>query len=246
MNKILLVDIETSPTLGYSWTLWEADIIKVIEPWYMLSFAYKWLGDKKINVVSLPQFPTYNTDKKNDCALVKRLWEIFNEAEIIIAHNGDKFDIRKTMAKFIEHGLTPPAPYKTVDTLKVARKYFKFDSNRLDYLGEYLGIGRKIKTGGFDLWDGCMNGDKKAWKLMEKYNMVDVDLLEKVYYRLRPYIKNHPNLNLLQETLYNCPICGSKNTQKRGFSYSRTHKYQRFQCLDCFGWSQSPLNGVLR
>jgi len=239
-NKILFVDLETSPTLGYSWTLCEANILKVVEPWRILCFSYKWLGDKKTHIVSLPQFKEYKKNPKNDRELVKRLWELFDEADIIIAHNGDRFDIRKSYAKFIEHGLKPPTPFKTVDTLKVARRYFKFDSNKLDSLGDFLNLGRKVHTGGFDLWDRCMNGDQKAWRLMERYNIGDVDLLEKIYYKLRPYIVGHPNLNLLNDTFYSCPSCGSNHVQRRGYAITRTSKFIRYQCSDCGAWSQAP------
>ena len=167
-------------------------------------------------------------------------------AEGFAMHNCDKFDIRKSNAKFIEYGFKPPATYKTVDTLKIARRYFRFDSNKLDSLGEYLGLGRKVKTGGFDLWDRCIQGEEKALRLMEKYNKKDVELLENVYLKLRPWMTNHPNLNLISETRHNCPICESSKVQRRGFSYSRVNKYQRWQCLECGGWSQSPINKILR
>lgn len=243
-TKILLVDLETAPTLGYVWDLWETDVLKVVNPWYILCFSYKWLGGKT-HVISLPQFKSYKKTPRDDGELVKKLWELFEEADIIIGHNGDKFDIRKANAKFVKYGLTPPAPYKTIDTLKVARKYFKFDSNRLDALGDYLEVGRKVKTGGFDLWDRCMQGDMKAFKLMERYNKQDVDLLEKVYHKLKPFIQNHPNLNLFNGTEHNCPNCGSTNVQRRGYSYSRTNKYQRWQCLNCGSWSQTPSDNKL-
>jgi uncharacterized protein YprB with RNaseH-like and TPR domain len=198
----------------------------------MLCFAYKWLGEKKTNVLSLQ-------DVKNEKELVRNLWSIFEEADIIIGHNSDRFDIKKSNAKFIEFGFRPPEPYKTVDTLKVARKYFKFDSNRLDSLGEYLGVGRKVNTGGFDLWLGCMKGDEKSWRLMKKYNKQDVDLLEKIYTKLRPFIDNHPNLNILDNKETSCPKCKSSRIQKRGFSLTTIGKKQRFVCLDCGGWSTS-------
>ncbi len=167
--KILLFDIETSPSLGYVWTLFETNVIKVKQPWSLLCFSYKWLGDKTTKVVSLPQFSTYKKNPRNDYEVTKKLHELFELADVIIGHNGDKFDIRKVNAKLIEHGFLPPSPYKTIDTLKIARKYFKFDSNRLNDLGELLGLGRKVETGGFTLWEKCINGDLKAWNKMEKY-----------------------------------------------------------------------------
>lgn len=237
-SKILLFDIETSPNLGYCWGKWEQNIIDFKENWYILTFSYKWLGEKKTHVLSLPDFPTYKGNRENDVELVAELWKLFDEADVIIAHNGDSFDIKKANSRFVQHGMTPPTPYKTIDTKKVAKAYFRFDSNKLDDLGQYLGLGRKLDTGGFELWLGCMAGEKKSWDLMCKYNKQDVVLLERVYLALRPWMTNHPNANLTNETTCNCPICGSANVQKRGFAITRVSKRQRLQCLDCGGWSQ--------
>ena len=233
-NKILFFDIETSPILGYVWQLRETDVLKIVKSWKLLCFSYKWI-DSKVKTVSLPQFKNYKKDKEDDSAIVKELWNLFNEADIIIAHNGDKFDIKKSYAKFSEHNLPPPEPFRTVDTLKVARRYFKFDSNRLDALGDYLELGRKIQTGGIELWLEVIAGDKQAWRKMERYNRQDVALLEKVYLKLRPFMNNHPNLSIFNG--YSCPICGGKDLQRRGFSISTTGKRQRMQCTDCGGWS---------
>jgi len=237
MDKILFLDIENSPNLGYIWGKYEQDVISFKQEWYMLSFAYKWLGDRRVKSVGLPDFKLYKKEKTNDRELVGALWKLLDEAEIVIMHNGDAFDVRKSNARFLFHGFTPPAPYRTVDTLKWARKYFFLNSNKLDDIVKYLGLGEKVKTGGFDLWLGCMSGDKKAWKQMLKYNAKDVDLLESVYNKLRSWSDNHPNVNIVDEKKNACPICGSTKIQKSGFRMTRVGKYQRFLCNSCGGWS---------
>lgn len=184
-TKILLFDIEVSPITSYTWSLWETNVIEVKKDWYMLSFAYKWLGESKVIVKALPMYSDYLKDKENDKALCQDLWEVLDQADIVIAQNGDAFDIKKANARFIVHGFKPTSPYKTIDTLKVAKKYFKFDSNKLGELGRYLGVGNKAETGGFSTWLGCMNGDMDMWTKMIRYNRQDVILLEKVYLRLR-------------------------------------------------------------
>ena len=202
----------------------------------MLSFAWKWVGEKKVRGFCLPDYPVYKKNKADDSALTQELWNMMDAADIIVAHNGDKFDIKKTNARFLINGLTPPSPYKTVDTLKIARSSFGFDSNKLDDLARYLGIGKKLPHTGTNLWVSCMDGDPAAWKVMRKYNIHDVELLEPVYLRLRPWAKSHPNLNNYSREKISCPTCQSVNTQKRGPDNSLKTVYQRMKCSDCGHW----------
>jgi len=219
------------------WGKWEQNVLEFRRDWYMLCFSAKWLGEKKIDTFILPDYPRYKKNREDDHDLVEALWKILDEADIIIGHNGDEFDWKKSNARFLAHGMGPPAPYRTVDTLKLARKHFRFDSNKLDDVARYLGIGRKAATTGFHMWKGCMEGDKKAWEMMRMYNERDVDLLEKVYYALRPWSTTHPNVNILTEKAQSCPICGSNKIQRRGYNISRIRKTPRYQCQSCGGWS---------
>jgi uncharacterized protein YprB with RNaseH-like and TPR domain len=231
--KIVFIDIETAPSLGWVWGKWETNVIDFKRDWYVLSFAYKVMGEKKVVKRGLIDYPDFKKDMENDEALVNDLWKVFDEADILIGHNGDAFDIRKSNSRFLTHKLPPPSPYKTVDTLKIARRAFKFDSNKLDDLGRYLGVGRKLPNTGFNLWKGCMSGDPASWKKMLQYNAHDVELLEKIYFLMRPWAPVHPNVNQGQVA---CPKCGSTHTQKRGFSYTLLRQKQRYQCLDCRTW----------
>lgn len=241
--KVLFFDIETMANLAWVWGKYEQDVIDFSQHWYILTVAYKWLGEDKIHAYSLPDFKGYKKDKKNDKELCRKLWELFNEADVVVAHNGDEFDIKKAQARFVQHEFKPPQPFKSVDTKKVAKRYFRFDSNKLDDLGAYLGIGRKMNTGGWELWEGCAVKDNPAsWKKMVLYNKRDVELLEKVYLALLPWINNHPNFNLYNGTIRSCPNCGGNHLQLRGFQVSRVSRYQRFQCQDCGAWSQGAVD----
>lgn len=234
-TRTLFFDIETAPIVGTAWDKWEANLIWIIEDWYMLGFAYKWADEKKTHVVALPDFPLYKKQPKNDIEVIKALHALFEEADITIAHNGDRFDTRKTNTRILKHGLKRPVPPATVDTLKVARKNFNMTSYKLDDLGEFLGVGRKIKTDK-DLWEGCMAGDMKSWRKMKRYNIQDVDLLERVYLKLLPWIDNHPALNILDERPEACPNC-SQNQVVATVKYkpTRTRAYQYHRCNNC-GW----------
>ena len=232
--KILFIDIETAPSLGWVWQKYDTNVIDFKSDWYVLSFAYKWAGDSEVTAVGLVDFPRYDRDRENDKQLIKKLWRLLDEADVVIGHNGDRFDLPKINTRFLTHGLQPPTPYRTVDTLKIARNNFAFDSNKLDDLGRYLGIGRKLPHTGFHLWKGCMSGDRESWATMLKYNSHDVELLEKVYYLVRAWDKKHPAVNLGQRDT--CPKCGSTNVQKRGFNFTISSQSQRYQCKQCHGW----------
>lgn len=231
--RIALLDIETAPSLGYVWAKYQTDVLDFHTPWYVLCFAYKWLGEKKTHVRALPDYPKYNKDRECDRSLMQDLRdEVLDKATHVIAHNGDRFDLRKANARFVLHGFDPPSPFKSIDTLKIARKHFKFDSNRLDDLGQYLDLGRKLPHIGFRLWHGCMAGDANAWRLMKRYNVQDVQLLERVYYRLRPWASSHPNLSYLTRADA-CPTCQSSRIKQSGWAYVASGRKQRSTCLDC-------------
>jgi uncharacterized protein YprB with RNaseH-like and TPR domain len=235
--KVLLFDIETAPNLGYIWGKWEQNVIENVSDWYILSFAYKWLGEKNVKHYSLPDFKPYSKQKENDSELCRKLHELISEADVVVAHNGDEFDLKKANARFLLHGLKPPTPYKTIDTLKVARRHFQFDSNKLDDLAKYLGLGRKLPHTGFHLWKGCMAGDLKSWRTMIKYNMNDVILLEKVYTKLLPWI----TFPIVRPENGKCRNCESRRLQKRGLSAIKAGWRQRYQCQDCGAWSRGEI-----
>ncbi|MAZ23222.1 MAG: hypothetical protein CMB22_00245 [Euryarchaeota archaeon] len=239
MAKILFFDIETAPNLSYIWGQWQQDAIEHVREWYILCFSYKWEHQKRTNVVSLDDFEMYKEHPEDDFAVVHQLWKLLDEADIVIGHNSDAFDIKKANARFAYHNMGPTSHYQTVDTLKLARRHFKFNSNRLGHLGEHLGLGSKEATGGFQTWEGCMRGDTKAWGLMKKYAKQDVDLLVDVYERLRPWATTHPNRNVIDSTSHGCPTCGSNKLQKRGKRTTRTMIYQTYQCTRCRSYCRS-------
>jgi hypothetical protein len=234
--KILLIDIETMANVGYSWGKWQVDVVEFISHWYLLSVAYKWFGEKIIHVKALPDFKGYKPFG-DDRELVKFVWELLDDADIVISHNGDEFDLKKLNTRFIQWNLPPPSPYKSIDTLKVVKSVFSFNSNKLDELGRDLGLGRKIEHEGFPLWLKCERGDMNAWNKIKKYNKRDVELLEKLYIKIRPYIKNHPNLDVFSSRPV-CPKCGSDSLIGRGYYYTNTMAYKRYRCNNCGGWSR--------
>jgi DNA polymerase elongation subunit (family B) len=229
--KILHLDIESSPNTAHVWGLWQQNVSinQLMESSYVLCYAAKWHGEEDIYFDSV--------QKSKPKSMLKGIHELLNDADAVVHYNGTKFDIPTLNKEFILHGYNPPSPYKQIDLLRVVRSNFRFPSNKLDYVAQRLKLGKKHEHEGHELWVKCMNGDKDAWKRMEDYNIQDVVLLEQLYHKLLPWIKNHPNQNLFNESVV-CPTCGSHHLQKRGTAVSTTGTYQRYQCRACGSWSQ--------
>jgi hypothetical protein len=247
--RIVLIDIETSPILGYTWGMYDVNVIKAVEPVKVMCVGWKWLGDDTVNCRCLSEYRDYLPGVIDDAELIKEVWNVLDEADVVVAHNGDAFDIKVLNSRFVVHGLHPPSSFRSVDTLKSSRKYFRFNNNKLNELGDYLDEGSKANSGGFGMWLSCINGDPKAWKKMKEYNVRDVELLERIYLRLRPFIGNHPDLNLYggktsKLDRFSCSVCQSQDTVKRGFSVTKAGRYQRYQCNDCGSWSSGPYEKV--
>lgn len=234
--KILLFDIETAPNLSHVWGHYEQNVLSHVKEWYVLAWCAKWLDGKPVSR-SLPDYKGYKPGSTDDKALCRELWHILDEADVVIAHNGNSFDIKKMNARFLVHGFGPPSFFAKIDTKLVAKRYFRHNSNKLDDLGKLLGVGRKVVHTGFQLWLDCMAGDSRAWNLMVKYNRQDVLLLERVYLKLRPWMESHPNMNVLLNRDAGCTKCGSKNIQHRGWRFTPTGRQKRWQCNDCKGYS---------
>jgi hypothetical protein len=230
LPKILVFDIETSPSKAYVWGRWKQNINlpQVISEWFMLSWSAKWLMSDEImsDVVTVKEVKA-----EDDSRIVKNLWKLMDEAEIIIAHNAKGFDVPKMNTRFFLAGLPPTSPYTIIDTLDVAKKQFAFSSNKLDALATYLGIENKSDTN-FELWVRCLNGEKEALAYMQEYNIKDSAILEEVYLALRPWITAHPNMSLYaDDNEQRCCNCGSNNLELTDkFYYTSVAKYPVYRC----------------
>ena len=235
--KILLIDIETAPNIAFVWGAWKQNVgqNQWVKKSHIMTFAAKWLDSDEVI------YGETRTD--NDKALVKTLYDLLDEADMVVAHNGQKFDLPVIIGRGVIHGFSPPSPYYVVDTLLTARRELRLVSNSLANLCEQLDLPLKSghkKFPGFSLWSECLNGNPEAWEEMKEYNIDDVYSLEALYLRLRPYMRNHPNVVRLEEgENVACPKCGSENIQYRGYYYTRAGIcYRRFVCMDCGGWGR--------
>ena len=248
--RICTLDIETSPILAYVWGLFKqfVNINQIHTDWTILSFSYKWLDEKTVH--------HHNTGGRgaskvrDDKALMKKLWSVLDEADIIITQNGIRFDVKKINSRFLEYEMGPPTPFKVIDTMVEAKRIAAFSSNRLAWLSEVLTDTPKSehkKFPGFDLWLECMADNPLAWAEMKKYNDIDILATEKVYLKLRPYIVGHPNVAVYNDdTAIQCPKCGSTSMQARGSACTQSGEYKRYQCKSCGGWARGRYTKNLR
>lgn len=242
MAKILILDVETAPNIAYVWRFFKENIgaKQVIENTYMLSFAAKWLGEDKIYYEDL--------SNQHEVDMLKVLHKLLDEADIVVAHNGDGFDLPHIQGRFLMHGIKPPSPYKQVDTVKVARKEFNFPSNSLEYLSNVLDLaikkGGHKKFPGFELWLGVLRNDPEAWAEMKEYNIDDIKVLELLYLKMLPYMRFHPNVGVFADVVDKpvCPKCGGDHIHYRGYAHTNVGKFHRFQCNDCGGWGRTRFN----
>lgn len=180
--KILLLDIETTPMQVYTWGLWDQNIgiNQIIKHTEMMCFGAKWLGKKQVTFKSV-----HHHGKKE---MLETLHEMMNEADILVGWNSAAFDHKHIRREFLEAGLAPPSETKDLDLMSIVKANFLFPSNKLDYVAQKLGVGAKVKHSGFELWIDCMAGNDKAWREMKKYQIQDVELLDKLYEVLLPWL----------------------------------------------------------
>ena len=230
--KILLLDIETSPNTAHVWGLWQQNVSlnQLLESSYTMCYSAKWLGNKQVYFDSV--------QKSNSQDMLNGIHGLLEQADAVVHYNGTKFDMPTLNKEFLVHGMNPPPPSKQIDLLRVVKSQFRFPSNKLDYVAQRLKLGKKNEHEGHTLWIKCMAGDKKAWKTMENYNIQDVLLLEKLYKRLLPWIKQPINLSLMKDRNgFVCPTCAKSNLISKGFNYTTTGAYQRYQCKSCGAFS---------
>lgn len=233
--RILMWDIELTPMKVYTWDLWPKFIStgQIIDNQRMLCFGYRWYGEKTARVVD---------ERAGQKPMLEQLHSLLNEADFLVSWNGQGFDTKHANTQFTLAGMTPPSPSKELDLMRVAKRRFRFASNKLDHVAQMLNVGKKVDTGGFQLWRDIMEGDEataaKAWRRMTTYQKQDVNLLVDLFEEFKPWIKfPHP----VSEGEDKCRHCAGSNLVRRGYALTLNGKYPRYRCADCGAWGQIPV-----
>jgi hypothetical protein len=232
-HQVLFYDIESAPMLTYLWDLKNSGYVNpdmVVEPPFLLCWAAKWADDDEILHGRLTG---KEAKRQDDSRIVNNLAELIRQADVIVAHNGDRFDLPKLNARLAVFQAPPLGNVRTIDTLKLARSAFKFPSNRLGELAASLGIDGKFPTT-FDLWRRARSGDVPALKEMDLYCRQDVLVLEAVFDLLKPYVKRLPRMvDAGQYGQRVCPSCGSSALEPDGLHRTNASSFRRFRCTEC-------------
>lgn len=239
--KILLLDIETQFIKANVWGTYKQNIhpAQIEKDWSILCWSAKWLFDSgHMGEVVTRKEARAHEDK----SVMETLWNLMNEADIIVWQNGDEFDAKKINTRFLINGFPKPMYYKSVDTLKVLKENFAFTYNKLDWVTDVLGIGRKVQTE-FEWWNECDKGNQVYLDKMLEYNVWDVELTEELYVKIRPWVNNHPNVGLhsVDGTLHSCPTCGCLELKWDGKYRTPLGLYKAFRCQRCKSIGRSTL-----
>jgi len=230
--KIMFFDIETSPNEVYSWRVGNKINLtpdNIIKERRVMCICWKYKGEGY----------TYSLtwdEEQDDKSMLKEFGEELRDADVAIGHNGDNFDIKWVKTRTLYHNLPPINQVTTIDTLKLARVNFNFNSNKLDYLGKVLKVGAKTETGGYSLWTRVMDGEEEAMEEMVEYCRNDVVLLEDVYDKLVPHAAKLPVHigSLLSGTRECCPACGETEFYAiHAKTLASGKKSLRRKCADC-------------
>lgn len=243
-QRVLIFDIETLPIEAYVWDLHDQNIAlnQIKEDWSVAAFAAKWLGDPADKVVYRDQRSVRNI--RDDSSILKVIWKLLDEADIVVTQNGKKFDSRKLNARFMLHGMQPPSPYRHFDTFLCTHQVADFTSHKLEYLTDKLNDKyKKLKHSGFpgmSLWTECLKRNKAAWEEMKVYNIHDVLSTEELYLKVRPWApQSFPKVYEVTNAARKCGTCGYVGQMREGKErFTKTYSYKQHACLKCGAWQK--------
>lgn len=255
-NPTLIFDIETSPEGNWTWGRYKQNTLGNLRPQYQLSNVYTWQGTGEYHFIGQAQDPNYIPDNfyrkprpTQDRWVLAQMWHLFDMADILVAHNGNKFDIPFVQGRMMYYDIAPPTPTASIDTLALVKKHARFASNRLGDLGTHLLHKTKVSHMGMATWLGCMEGNEEMWALMERYNLQDVVLLEELLDLLQPWIGRTkylplPNPNATDKdrpVICPKPGCGGTNLHIKKYlpPTSSGLRYRQFECQKCGGYCRA-------
>lgn len=235
--KILVFDTETAAATALTFGRFKVNLSQdniLDNGGWILCACWRWLGSNVTESINLTQDEVLT---KDDSRIVAKLFELYEQADAVLAHNSLGFDHKVVQARAIYNGFPPLPQVKVLDTLQLVKKYLKLPSNRLDAIGEFFGLGRKISTGGISLWRKVQEGDEEAMEQMVEYCLQDVDLLYEVYLRTRQLGRAGSDFNAalyFNDDLVRCRVCGSSEVEVTGRTIETSlNVFDEMRCNEC-------------
>lgn len=236
--RVLFWDIETSPMEVWTYAIGQNIAIspsQIEHESKITSIAYMFEGDK---------FPKYlewefKDGEGDDELMLKKFVSVLDTADIVVAQNGDRFDLTTFYWRLNELKLPPPEnEIITLDTLKLSRRVFRSPSHKLDYRSKVYGFGGKIKQ---DMGDciAVAKGDSKKQKERVRYNIKDVLDLRRLFWReINYYFIPKQIAKLLKNYIYEkrpfCKKCEVKRRKKYDVSsVEKTDMHIQYKCRNC-------------
>ena len=186
--NILYIDLEVSKSMMFNYGLrvpsGYINPDDLIKPFYIICWVASYMGQDKVFSGCVTQEQALAWD---DGEILAPLRELVDSADIIAGHNVDAFDVKKLNTRLLLNGIEPVTGKKTLDTLKMARSKFAFESNRLDYISQKLGLRPKDHIDNRDWLKIVTTGDAPTLKKILKYCRKDVSIGKDVLDRLMKY-----------------------------------------------------------
>ncbi len=242
-NSVLVLDIETSLMSAYVWTTGDQYISHsdIKDDWYIVAWGAKWAEEPDSKLIYKS---SYSGD---DSKILKPLWDLLNEADIVLTQNGTKFDAKKINARFMLNDFPPPKPYVHFDTYSLTKKIASFTSHSLEYLSAKFCKNHKktshSKYPGKKLWIECMKGNKDAQNEMRKYNIEDVLSTEELYLKIRAWApESMPKIFDMTDSASECGTCGYIGKMNKGKDrVGKSYKYRQNSCPKCGHWQRAEI-----
>lgn len=223
-SKILVLDIETKPTLAFVWKGFKENIgvDQVVEHAGILCVGAKWIDGEEL---------FFSEWEHGTIEMLRQTAKLIEESDAIVGINHERFDLPWLMGEFARYNIPAPPRPTLIDLQKYWRRGMRFFSNKLAYVGPLLTGEKKVEHEGFMLWRRVMEGDADAMNRMEDYCRGDVKLTEMLYHKLREFLPNHPYMGDTKRD--DCPVCGSSHVHISKYRRTKTMRIQQLHCQDC-------------
>lgn len=133
----------------------------------------------EVHTLTLRDYPGWPDRRGDDGQLAEDFAKKLDECHILIAHNGNRFDVPWMRTLALKHGFQWREK-KLVDPCALAWKRYKLSNNSLQTVANFLGLGQKMPLAESVWRDAILNNDDEAWQLLKTRCESDVTILNAI------------------------------------------------------------------